>query len=356
MEITKDARDRIFAAADQLFEDLGRESFPTVDAVRRQARVNMNDASAGMREWRRQKTAQVAPVAVQVPEAVQQAGNQAVAVLWHAAQELANASLLSAQAGWEAERAELEVMRQELVDAYEAQAREVEQAQARIRDVELELAGAADRAAEGERLIEDMRGALAASDSRAAVAQQRAEEIEHRARELRTELDHAHGNAQEQRQAAEAARKEAGAAREEAAQLRGRIEALEGVVSAEREAHQEQRQAAEDARKEAGAAREEAAQLRGRTEALEGVVSAERQAHHEQRQAAEDARKEFAQLRNQMDVMKAEGQEGTTNTSKGGKSLDVPGHQGAGLDTSRSAFFYLGPFGASTTFTPKAYA
>ncbi|HID8156977.1 TPA: DNA-binding protein [Pseudomonas aeruginosa] len=57
MELNKETRDRIFAAADELFEQGDRESFPTVDAVRRAARVNMNDASAGMREWRRQRTA-----------------------------------------------------------------------------------------------------------------------------------------------------------------------------------------------------------------------------------------------------------------------------------------------------------
>ena len=82
MELTKETRDRIYAAADALFEQNGRDAFPTVDAVRKAARVNMNDASSGMKEWRRAQTAQAAPVAVRVPEAVSAAGGPAVAGLW----------------------------------------------------------------------------------------------------------------------------------------------------------------------------------------------------------------------------------------------------------------------------------
>ena len=99
MELTKDTRDRIFAAADSLYEQAGRAAFPTVDAVRKTARVNMNDASAGMKDWRRAQTAQAAPVAVQVPEAVMQASSAALSALWQEAQELANESLRAAQAG-----------------------------------------------------------------------------------------------------------------------------------------------------------------------------------------------------------------------------------------------------------------
>ena len=110
MELAKDTRDRIFAAADSLYEQAGRAAFPTVDAVRKVARVNMNDASAGMKEWRRAQTAQAAPVAVKVPEAVQQASSAALASLWKEAQELANESLRAAQAGWDAERIEAETL------------------------------------------------------------------------------------------------------------------------------------------------------------------------------------------------------------------------------------------------------
>lgn len=47
MELASDTLARIFSAADSLFEEAGQSGFPTVDAVRKSARVNMNDASAG---------------------------------------------------------------------------------------------------------------------------------------------------------------------------------------------------------------------------------------------------------------------------------------------------------------------
>lgn len=70
--IPADVRERIIAAAAELYEQAGRENLPTVDAVRRAARADMNTTSAVMREWRRAQTAQAAPVAVTVPEVVTQ--------------------------------------------------------------------------------------------------------------------------------------------------------------------------------------------------------------------------------------------------------------------------------------------
>ena len=81
MELNKDIRDRILTAADALYEQAGRTSFPTVDSVRKVAKVNMNDAAATMKEWRRAQTAQAAPVAITVPEAVHQLHSQALAAL-----------------------------------------------------------------------------------------------------------------------------------------------------------------------------------------------------------------------------------------------------------------------------------
>ena len=99
--IPADVRERIIAAAAELYEQAGRENLPTVDAVRRAARADMNTTSAVMREWRRAQTAQAAPVAVTVPEVVTQANTAALAALWQQAQELANESLRAAQAAWE---------------------------------------------------------------------------------------------------------------------------------------------------------------------------------------------------------------------------------------------------------------
>lgn len=130
--IPVDVRDRIIAAAAELFAQSERQAMPTVDAVRRAARVDMNAASAVMKEWRRAQITPAAPVVVAVPEPVQQAAAAAVTAIWLQAQELANESLRSAQAAWEAERAELDTLRQELAQAFEQQAIELEQAAAAL--------------------------------------------------------------------------------------------------------------------------------------------------------------------------------------------------------------------------------
>lgn len=270
MELTKDTRDRIFAAADSLYEQAGRAAFPTVDAVRKTAKVNMNDASAGMKEWRRAQTAQAAPVAVQVPATVQQASSAALAALWHEAQELANESLRAAQAGWDAERIEAETLNKQMADAYEAQAVELQTAQERI--TELEAAGrqAADAAEVMRQQIEEARNALLAAQQRAAVAEQRADEIERRATDLRTELDHAHQEAAQGRAELAGVRQaqagEAEARRAELAAFQAKAEAAaEKAVTAADVLRTERDQALKDG----STAREDAAKLRGQVEAMQ---------------------------------------------------------------------------------------
>ena len=48
--IPADIRDRILAAAAELYEQGGRSALPTVDQVRRAARADMNATSVVMRE------------------------------------------------------------------------------------------------------------------------------------------------------------------------------------------------------------------------------------------------------------------------------------------------------------------
>ena len=226
--IPAEVRERVIQAAQALYEQNGRESMPTVDAVRRHARVDMNAASAVMREWRRAQTAQAAPVAVTVPEVVTQAHSTALVTLWQTAQELANESLRAAQAAWEAERVEADHDRQELADAYERQAAELE-----------EVRAAAERSARLYQEQQDaqaqtlaaVRAELVTAATRAERAEARVEEIERRAADLRSELDHAH---QEQGRiraelAAAIARAERGEsqaqdAEQRAAALRGELE------------------------------------------------------------------------------------------------------------------------------------
>lgn len=202
--IPAEVRERIVAAATEIFEQSGRQAMPTVDSVRRTARVDMNAASVVMREWRRTQLAQAAPAAVALPDAVQQAGNAALATIWLQAQELANASLRSAQLAWEAERRELDAMRQELAEAFERQVGELESAGAAL---------AAQRAAFAQQ-AQQLADAVAASDKAAAVVEAaRAEALNAQAR-------------------ADAAERVAAQAREQAAGLAGQLQAVQAQNAA----------------------------------------------------------------------------------------------------------------------------
>ena len=265
MELNKDTRDRVFTAADSLYEQAGREAFPTVDAVRKASKVNMNDASTAMKQWRRVRITQAAPVAITVPDAVHQLHSQALAALWQSAQDTANESLRAAQAGWEAERTEAETLNKQLGDAYDAQAAELEAAFRQIEELTARNKSEQERSAELAQQLEETVHTKLTAENRAAIAEQRAVEIDRRAADLRAELDLAH---------------------QDAAQARGEIAAVRAKAEATEQAHQEQRKttaqeahrAAErlaatqierdEARKEAGKAREEAASWRGQVEAL----------------------------------------------------------------------------------------
>lgn len=134
--IPLEVRERITAAAEEIYEQSGFESFPTVDQVRRAARADMNTTSHVMRDWRREKTTRAVPVAVTVPEVIVQANASALSQLWQEAQDLANESLRAAQSAWEVEREELDVMRKELSNAYEDQASDLEEAITKILSLE----------------------------------------------------------------------------------------------------------------------------------------------------------------------------------------------------------------------------
>ena len=236
--IPADVRERVIAAAVDLYELAGRERFPTVDAVRRLSRADMNAVSAVMKEWRQAQTTQAAPVAVAVPEAIQQANTAAMAALWVNATELANQSLRSAQAGWEKERVELDDLRVELANSYEAQAAEFETTKKQLADSETKTAEhAQELTAVRQREVEAI--------NRAERSEARISEIEHRAADLRGELDRA--LAETERQRLELAEARAKAAAE--------IEAAHAATAAER-ADLVKVQAKADARDEAHIAKE----------------------------------------------------------------------------------------------------
>lgn len=277
-----DIRERIIAAAQALYEQNGRASFPAVDLVRKMAKVNMNDASAVMKEWRRAQTTQAAPVAVTVPEAVTQANSQALTVLWAQAQELANESLRAAQAAWEAERGELDALRQELADAYETQAAEFEQAKLQAEADWDTYQVAAQRAAAE---LEAIKGELAQAITRAERAEAKIGEIEHRAADLRAELDRAHQEADQARVTLSEQQQAAQAIIVERDQAKAELAKAQATIEAQAEAHREQRQttAQEAARQaerytkaqaERDQAQQAAAEARERAAELSGKLSA----------------------------------------------------------------------------------
>jgi colicin import membrane protein len=258
MELNKDIRDRILTAADALYEQAGRTSFPTVDSVRKVAKVNMNDAAATMKEWRRAQTAQAAPVAITVPEAVHQLHSQALAALWQSAQNTANESLRAAQAGWEAERAEADTINKQLGDAYDGQGAELDAANRRIDELTAKYQAEQQRSTDLAQQFEETRKATLVAENRAAIAEQRAVEIERRAADLRAELDLAHQDAVQTRTELADLR--------QAQQEQRKTVAQEALRAAERlTATQAER---DEARKEAAMAREETAHWRGQVEAL----------------------------------------------------------------------------------------
>lgn len=281
--IPADVRERVISAAVDLYEQAGRERFPTVDAVRRASRADMNAVSTVMKEWRQAQTTQAAPVAVAVPEAVQQANAAAVAALWLNATELANQSLRSAQAGWDKEREELDDMRAELANGYEVQAAEFETTKKQLADSEAKTAEQAQELAA-------VRQREAEAINRAERAEARISEIEHRAADLRGELDRALVEIERQRAELAEARTKATAEIEAAhtatETARAELVKVQAKNDAQAEAHAEQgKQAAAEinrtaermtkteaerdtARKEAGEAREAAAKLAGKLEAV----------------------------------------------------------------------------------------
>lgn len=294
MEIAQEVRNRIVASANQLYEQAGRADFPTVDAVRRHAKVDMNAASTVMKEWRRMQTATPAPVAVVVPDRLRQVSDTALASLWAEAQEIANEALRAAQASWDAERAEAEAIREQVASAFQAQAVELDTATARVAELEKALAESVARGDSLAERLDQQEAATQAATHRAELAEQHVEQIEQRAADLKAELDRAHADVDrlrtERDQAAaraDHATANAAATAERAEALRDELATVKAKAEAADQAHQEQRKtAAQEAHrvaerltkaqadrdaavKEAGLAREDAANLRGQLETLQ---------------------------------------------------------------------------------------
>lgn len=257
--VNRDVRERIWAAADHLYDQAGRgDVLPTVDAVRRQAKANMNDVSLVMKEWRDAQKVAVKTVAIAVPENLVSLGKQVLATFWQTAQEHANESLRAAQAGWDAERTEAAAMLRQVSEAFDAQ---VEQAQLidnerdRLRVVNEGLHGRIEQQQERlQQLEKELAGAIAET----ATANAKADEIASKATELRKELDHAHAQAERLASQAEADRaeqqrrytdlkQERDDARQAHASERGKLEAMLEAANQSRDEARAERDSARSA-------------------------------------------------------------------------------------------------------------
>lgn len=193
--IPADVRARIIEAAENLYDAAGRERMPSVPEVRSIARTDMNSATVVVREWKRQQSAKPLPVAVLVPESVQQAMSEALASVWTTAKELANASLSSAEQKWQIERAGLN---DEVVTlGVEIEKLEVEERAAteRLNTATLNLGDALEQVERQADEIRELREQLARQEGLTLQAEARTEEIERRAADLKGELSIAHDDA-----------------------------------------------------------------------------------------------------------------------------------------------------------------
>ena len=191
VDVNPEVRRRIISAANHLFES-GDGSFPNVDAVRRLAKVNMNDASIVMKEWRRMQTTKAAEVPLIVPNEVLKASTVGLEHLWRTAQECANQSLHAAQAGWELERLENDGLCEQLSAAFDAQAAVAADVQHRLDETNAALREAEERQDAVRRALVASEAELVQTRARVAGAEARAVELEQRTLDLKQQLEQCH--------------------------------------------------------------------------------------------------------------------------------------------------------------------
>jgi chromosome segregation ATPase len=271
MSITTTIRDRIFAAANELAK---KEQPVTVDAVRRIAKVSMNDCSLAMKEWRKLRTTPAAtPVGIPVPEPVTQVGRAAVENIWKTAVEIATESFASAKAGLEQEKAETEKELQEANAACDNESAANVALQTRLTEIE---AKATEAAATAEAEITEARRTIAALTEEAHTATARAGEIEKRADDLKGALADAQALARTQAADLDNERRQLAAVREQLESRSAELATVKAQLEVEQRVQLDQaarlKQAEADLAKAVGvaaSAREEAARLQGRCETLQ---------------------------------------------------------------------------------------
>lgn len=182
---SESVRERVFSAADSVYADLNKERMPTVQEVRAVSRTDNNATSALLREWKKLITTAPAPVSIDVPNAVRDAGLQAVQVAWSVAQAMATESLRSAEQSWELEREDSEMMRRELADIADSMSLELRTAQDENERLSALNADLLEKLSQQTDALISERGRSERSESRAS-------ELELRVADLKEELKLAH--------------------------------------------------------------------------------------------------------------------------------------------------------------------
>lgn len=189
MDTLTTARDRINNAADALYEETGRQVFPTVDAVRKRAKVNMNDASVGMREWRHAKSVERVEPITQLPASLHQANSAFLNSLWTEAVKLSGEALEAARIGWQAERRELETLGDQLATAFETQALDLSKFESENTKLKENLTGANEALAICQRRLDEVSRDLVVARLATDQVELRLRECDFRATEMRASLD-----------------------------------------------------------------------------------------------------------------------------------------------------------------------
>ena len=127
-ESEEELKKRIFAAADELWEEGGRSSIPTVAKVRKRARAGQEFASEFMDEWRIEKERALSTPVAEVPEEVRASIDAFGTRVWDAARRCARREFDGERAEVERARAATAAVRAEEAEAFNEQAAELEAA------------------------------------------------------------------------------------------------------------------------------------------------------------------------------------------------------------------------------------
>lgn len=270
----KTTKERIFEIADQMTQN---NQNPTLAAVRKElGGGSYTTITEAMTEWRASRQAATAPLREPAPQAISERLDVLGAELWSVALELANSRLKADREALEAARVEMDRQQAEAAELADQLAGEIEQLRAENEKLTFQL-GLAETSQKG---LEDLLAVERDENTRLkAQAEANADHI----KDLHNQLDRAQQENKEQRSKAEVQH------REDASEISRLLTALQQTenrlndLKADREAdkkaieqaaikQEKADQALEKANQEAKEAVVQAAQLRGELEALKAQV------------------------------------------------------------------------------------